>query len=217
MNFDLTRRDVLKSAGLGAGAALLTPVLGQLAAHAAGDSRAARKRVVFVLQCNGINPAHLMPAGMKRPRNGRPTNSKLEEVSLDRLELPAAIEPLAPYKGRLALVHGLSGRIALSDHSANFGALGCYPANKGPLAATLDHAVGAAIPGIIPQVGLGIMNKPETTMNYQLSASGPGKTSPIQCSPELAFRALFGSVAGGSSRQAFDRKTNLLDFMADDV
>lgn len=54
-------------------------------------------------------------------------------------------------------------------------------------------------------------------MNYQLSAAGPGKVSPIQCSPELAFKALFGSVTGGTTRRAFDRRTNLLDFMVDDV
>ena len=54
-------------------------------------------------------------------------------------------------------------------------------------------------------------------MNYNFSASGAGKAVPIQCSPELAFKALFGSVAEGSGKDAFDRKTNLLDFMAEDV
>jgi hypothetical protein len=54
-------------------------------------------------------------------------------------------------------------------------------------------------------------------MNYNFSASGPGKAAPIQCSPELAFKSLFGSVTDGSGKEAFDRKTNLLDFMAEDV
>ncbi|MFX5793494.1 DUF1552 domain-containing protein, partial [Acinetobacter baumannii] len=54
-------------------------------------------------------------------------------------------------------------------------------------------------------------------MNYAYSASGPGKAVPIVCSPELAFKSLFGSVSEGNSRQAFDQRTNLLDFMADDV
>ena len=49
------------------------------------------------------------------------------------------------------------------------------------------------------------------------ASANPIKMAPIPCSPELAFRGLFGSVAGGNSRQAFDRRTNLLDFMADDV
>ncbi|MEZ0265702.1 MAG: DUF1552 domain-containing protein, partial [Phycisphaerae bacterium] len=37
------------------------------------------------------------------------------------------------------------------------------------------------------------------------------------CSPDLAYKALFGSVAEGAGRKAFDRRTNLLEFMADDV
>jgi hypothetical protein len=218
MNTETTRRDLLKLAGYGTGAALLSPVLSQLAAHAAGDAKtAARKKVVFVMQCNGMSPNHLVPSGVTRPKNGRPTNEKTEEVALKDRELHPALAPLAPYAGRLALVQGLSGRIALSDHSANHGALGCFPANKGPMAQTIDCALGEANPGIMPFVALGMAEKLDQTLNYQLSASGPGKANPVQCAPELAFKALFGSVAGGNSRAAFDRRTNLLDFMADDV
>lgn len=218
MNVETTRREVLKLAGYGSAAALLTPMLGQLAAHAAGDAKAAnRKKVVFVMQCNGINPAHLVPSGLARPKNGRPTNEKLEEEPLKDRTLHAALDPLTPYKDRLALVQGLSGRIALSDHSANHGALGCYPANKGPMAATIDCALGAANPGIFPSVALGMAERPDQTLNYQLSSGGPGKANPVQCNPELAFKSLFGSVLNGTGRAAFDRRTNLLDFMADDV
>jgi hypothetical protein len=218
VNTETTRREVLKLAGYGASASLLTPMLGQLAAHAAGDAKSAnRKKVVFVLQCNGMNPAHLMPSSLERPKGGKWANDKLDEVSLKERTLHVAVEPLTPYKDRLALVQGLSGRIALSDHSANHGALGCYPANKGPMAATIDCALGEANPGIFPYVALGMAEKLDQTLNYQLSAAGPGKANPVQCNPELAFKALFGSVAGGNSRAAFDRRTNLLDFMADDV
>ncbi|HSI36323.1 MAG TPA: hypothetical protein VK986_22250, partial [Tepidisphaeraceae bacterium] len=66
---EMTRRAMLRRIGLGAGATLLSPVLGQLAAHAAGDARAAlRRRVVFVVQSNGMNPAHLLPGGVTRPK-----------------------------------------------------------------------------------------------------------------------------------------------------
>lgn len=218
MNAETTRREVLKLAGYGSAASLLAPMLSQVAAHAAGDAKvAARKKVVFVLQCNGMSPAHVLPSGVARPKNGKWSNDKLEEAALKDRALHAALEPLTPYKERLALVGGLSGRIALSDHSANHGALGCYPANKGPMAATIDCALGAANPGIFPSVALGMAEKPDQTLNYQLSASGPGKANPVQCNPELAFKALFGSVVGGNGRAAFDRRTNLLDFMADDV
>lgn len=218
-----SRRELLRGVTLGAGATLLAPILEQLAAHAAGAAQAARKRFVFVVQSNGMNPNHLVPVGAKRRADGRserPANDQLEELSLKDLELNPAIAALAPFQDRLALVQGLSGRIAeggTGGHSTNHGCLGCYPGSKGPMSATIDVALGEALPGILPHIGLGIMNKPDQTMNYQISAAGSGKAAPIQCSPELAYKGLFGSVAGGSSRQAFDRRTNLLDFMADDV
>ncbi len=220
MKFETTRRQLLKGVTLGAGGALLYPILSQLEAHASGEARPAPRRVVFVVQSNGMNPEHITPTGIQpltERGNRRPNNDTLFERPLRDVELPVPITALTPFKNRLSLIRGLSGRIALSDHSANHGALGCYPANRGPMAQTIDLALGDALPGIFRHVGLGIMNRADQTMNYSLSAAGPGRTTPIQCSPELAFRGLFGSVAGGNSRQAFDRRTNLLDFMADDV
>jgi hypothetical protein len=215
MTPDLNRRDALKGLTLGAGATLLTPILGQLRAHAAGEPAAVRKRVVFVLQTNGMNPAHLLPSGVERPRNGRPTNDRLEETPLAGRTLHTALEPLTPFQDRLALVQGLSGRIALNDHSTNHGCLGCYP-GKTPMAATIDNVLSEALPGIFPHVAVGYGGDTEP-MSYAFCASGPGKAVPIITSPDLAFRTYFGSVAEGAGRQAFDRRTNLLDFMADDV
>ncbi len=220
MTTETTRRTMMKSVALGAGATLLTPILNDLAAHAAGDEKLAiRKRVVFVMQSNGINPAHLVPDGMnRRPdgRNERPQNDALEEVALKGKTLHKALAPLAPFQDRLALVQGLSGRIALSDHSCNHGALGAYPANKGPMGQTIDSAVADALPGIFRHVALGYGGGTDP-MNYTYSASGPGKAVPILCSPDLAFKGLFGSVAEGAGRKAFDQRSHLLDFMADDV
>lgn len=220
MSTELTRRSLLKGIALGSGATLLSPILSQLAAEAAGDERrVSRKRVVFVVQSNGMNPAHLVPVGVKRRpdgRNERPMNDKSEELSLSDRELHPALEPLTPFKDQLTLVQGLSGRIAKSDHSANHGALGAYGASRGAMMQTIDSAISDALPGIFSHVALGL-NGGEGPMNYRISAAGPGKEVPIVCSPDLAFASLFGSVAEGSKKAAFDRRTNLLDFMADDV
>lgn len=215
-----TRRTMMKSVALGTGATLLAPVFGDLAAHAAGDEKkAARKRVVFVMQSNGINPAHLVPQGVKRRpdgRNERPQNDTLEEIALKGKTLHQALAPLAPYQDRMALVQGLSGRIALGDHSCNHGALGAYPGNKGPLGQTIDSTLADALPGTFRHVALGYGGGNDA-MNYTYSASGPGKAVPIICSPDLAFKGLFGSVAAGAGRTMFDQRSHLLDFMADDV
>lgn len=214
----LSRRAVLKGLSLGAGASILGPILSQLAAQSSG---ALRQRFVFVVQSNGIDPNHIIPAGLPvRKDKELPGNDQTIATPLAGRELPAAIGALAPFADRLTLIRGLSGRVAeggTGGHSTNHGALGCYPGSQGPMAQTIDCALGSALPGIVPNVGLGILSKPDHTLNYQISASGPGKAMPIQCSPEQAFCGLFGSVIGGENRAAFDRRTNLLDFMADDI
>lgn len=217
MTTQLTRRTLLKQVSLGAGATLLAPALARAAAHAAGDAKAAAPlRVVFVTQSNGMSPAHVCPKGWKVEGNGQPpANAKTQVVPLKDQELHPALEPLAAHKDRLTLVRGLSGKVAVSDHSANLGALGCYSARRGAVDQTIDSAVADALPGLFKHVLLGASTG--RGMNYSLSAAGPGKANPIVCDPDLAYRALFGTAAGGTARAAFDRRTKLLDFMADDV
>ncbi len=217
MTSELTRRALFRDITLGAGATLLGPILGQLAAHAAGTPAAVRKRVVFCLQTNGMNPAHVCPDGWNLEKNGQPpANADTVEVSLLGKALHKALDPLAPFRDRLTLVRGLSGRVALGDHSCNHGALGAYPGNKGPLAQTVDSAVADALPGVFRHVAVGYAGGPDP-MNYAYSASGPGTPVPIVTSPDLAYKSLFGSVAAGAARQQFDRRSDLLGFMADDV
>jgi len=171
------------------------------------------------MQSNGMNPEHITPRAIQPPvdrGNRRPNNDTLFERPLRDAELPAPISPLAPFKSKLSVIRGLSGRIALSDHSANHGALGACPANKGPMSQTIDSALAEALPGTFPHVALGYGGSTDP-MNYSYSASGPGKAVPIVCSPDLAFKGLFGSVAQGAGRVAFDQRSHLLDFMADDV
>ncbi|MFO0819708.1 MAG: DUF1552 domain-containing protein [Pirellulales bacterium] len=212
------RRTLLQLAGYGSSAALLSPILSQLETQAAGTAEASLpRRIVFVVQSNGMNPNHLRPEGVSPPKDGRATNDTLEELSLVDRKLHPAIAGLEPFQQRLTLIQGLSGKIALSDHSANHGALGCYPANKGPMAQTIDSALSDVLPGVFKHVALGLSGRADGAMNYDISASGPGKAIPIVCSPALAFSSLFGSVSEGAGRKAFNHKTNLLDFMAADV
>lgn len=210
-----SRRHFLTGLTLGAGATALTPVLRSLEAQAAG--RPAPHRVVFVVESNGLYPHHVQPAGVDRPRGGA---DRLIDRSLDGLELNAAIDPLAPYKDRLTLIQGLSGRIAeggSGGHSTSCGGLGCYPGSRGAFAQTVDSALGDALPAPVAHVALGIVKSPEAATHHGLSASGPGRPVPIQCRPDLAFRSLFGLATDPAERQTFDLKTDLLDFMADDV
>lgn len=214
---EFTRRAALKGLTLGAGATILGPFLAGLAAHAAGSDKAIRRRIVIVMQSNGLRPSFITPSGHKWKDDGKGGTSAREvlELALHDRQLPAALEPLTPFKDRMALIQGLSGRVALSDHSANHGALGCYSANK-VLGQTIDSALADALPAVFPHVLLGLDGGGDV-MNYAHSALGPNKPLPTITSPDLAFRSLFGSVDGGSSKAQFNRQTHLLEFMADDV
>jgi len=48
-----------------------------------------------------------------------------------------------------------------------------------------------------------------------MSAAGPGRKNPTICHPAIAYKTLFGSVAGGQAAKEFAVKTNLLDFSAE--
>jgi hypothetical protein len=214
----LSRRRFFRGITLGAGASLLGPLLQRVAAESAG---VLPLRFVFVLQSNGMNPNHIIPEGITRRKDQELfPNVETLEVPLTGRELPAPIAELAPFKRHLTLVQGLSGRSSeggSGGHSTNHGALGCYPGSAGPMAQTIDSALGDAQPGIIRHVGLGVLAKPDQTLNHLISCAAPGKVTPLQCAPEQAFRSLFASALGGADRASFARRTHLLDFMVDDV
>ncbi|MEX2214169.1 MAG: DUF1552 domain-containing protein [Phycisphaeraceae bacterium] len=217
----IPRRDLLKGMTLGAGALVLSPFVQRLQAAAAG--KAAPKRFVFVVESNGVRPEQLAPSGIKRnARNQGPFNGPAEfvEVALADRDLPMSLEPVKPWKDRVTIVQGLSGRINGGGHSNNFGALGCFP-TKGEstnvAGETIDGALAKINPGVFPHIGLGISKRLENNVIYNVSAWGPSKALPTICRPDQAYATLFGSVAGGKAREEFIARNNLLDFLKDDV
>lgn len=219
----MKRRQFLKSVSLGAGSVLLSPVLRQLQAQANGD--APPLRFVFVLESNGRLPKFMQPSGIEWPDGQYHTRvEKLIDQPLARAnKLPAGMAPLEPFKDRMTVIQGLSGKIADGGgHSANFGALGCCPGKAPdgtykPLNETIDAALGRALPAVFPQLVLGIVKDSNLSMVYNCSGTGKNKPIPTICHPELAYSAVFGSVAEGSARQQFNSDQNLLDFMVDDI
>jgi hypothetical protein len=206
-----TRRRFLQTALTGSGAIFLAPFVRQLDAAPGPAGRPVR--IVFVLQGNGVYPAQIQPEGIERPRNP----STIEDRPLAGHTLARSIDPLEPFKDRLTLLNGLSGKVARGSHSSDFGALGCYPQTKGPFAETIDAALAKHLGGIFPHVGLGVRTEGGQSIIYNVSAWEKSKALPTQCNPMMAYQRLFASAATGDARKQFDVKTNLLDFMADDV
>lgn len=222
----LSRRDLLRNSIFGAGALTLSPVWDQIQAQAAGVELV--PRFVFVVEGNGLPPLHVTPLGYKHKavKAGGGWVSGVEKTIDDPLadkELPESLQPIKEFQDQLTLVHGLSGKIAGGGHSNDFGALGAYNCGSGvgssgaPQAETIDVAIGKKLRGIFPHICVGISDKPEHNIIYNCSAWGKGQPMPTICQPMTSYSNLFGSVAGGSSKAEFNAKTNLLDFLVEDV
>jgi hypothetical protein len=195
--------------------------LDQLEAHAAGGPTP--RRFVFVVEGNGVNPDHFVPPGVERPSARIDTSGyritdaeRYREVGLRDHDLPSALEPLARYKDRMAIVQGLSGRVAEGGHSVNFGALGLYGRNRGPAGQTIDAALAQELPSPMSHVGLGIVSKPNFSVVQNISARGPGQALPTICDPKAAHFALFGSTLP-DGRSDFAAEPKILDFLLDDL
>ena len=219
----MQRRDFLRGVSLGSSGLLLSPVLRQLQAYADGDPPPLR--FVFVLESNGRLPKFMQPAGIEWSEgqyHNRIETLRDQPIAAEN-RLPTGLAPLEPYKDRITVIQGLSGKIADGGgHSANFGALGCCPGKAPdgtykPLTQTIDAALGEALPAIFPQLVLGISKDPTLSMIYNCSANGPNRPNPTLCHPELAYGTVFGSVADGEARSRFESDRNLLDFMVDDI
>ena len=221
-----SRREFLKGTGLGVGAVALSPVMQQLQARAAGVAPKA-PRFVFVVESNGLPPAHVAPSGIKRgSRRQEPLNgtSDFVEAALADHDLPGSLEPIKPWKDKVTIIQGLSGKVCGGGHSNNFQALGSFGAGRGQsgestavLGPTIDGALAQHLGGIFPYVGLGISGRLENSVVYTISAIDKNKPLPIIVKPDQAMGMLFGSVAGGNAKSEFLAKRNLLDFLKDDI
>jgi uncharacterized protein DUF1552 len=174
-------------------------------------------RFVFVLHPNGWPFSEAQPKGLPRMESGP---DRVSERPLKDLELPASLEPLAPFKDRLTIVQRLNGVHSHPYHGGAYGALsGSREARRSPLAESIDAALARAHPGVFPLVGLGIdpRSRDSESTQYVCSAWGPDQPAPTQVDPASAYRRLFGSVAGKDAQSDFQARGKLLDFLKDDV
>ena len=86
MKLNPSRRHFLQGISLGTGAAVLSPVLQQVAAHAAGATPG--KRFVFVVEGNGLPWQQIQPVGLARAKEGE--RAKLVNVGLGDHEIGRA-------------------------------------------------------------------------------------------------------------------------------
>jgi hypothetical protein len=218
----ITRRNALQRISLGAGGALLAPILSELQANAEG--KAPPKRFVFFVQTQGLQSWAVKPPEVER-KEKRDSQSAIY-IGVDQtvvrpmkpLSLAQDLEPLAKFKDRLTIVQGLNGTHVSPYHGGPYGALGGFRQGDTAHGQTIDCALGKALPAIFPMVGLGVGRyEGITNVAYCSSAWGANQHAPILCSADYAYKVLFGSVLQGTERTEFDARTDLLAFMKDDV
>ena len=128
----ISRRRAIRN--ICAGSLSVAPFLQGFAARAAEKSDKLPKRFVFIVRANGILP-HRDPAndvaGLVVPRGAPLRQKKFRGESLAKHKLPGGLKALDPYKDRLSIFQGLSGRMASSDHGSGYGALGAFKSGKG--------------------------------------------------------------------------------------
>ena len=192
----IDRRKALKGVTLGAGATALSPFLKQL--HAA-EEQDIPKRFVFVVKSSGLQGEYLNPEGLK---HGGET---LVDESLKDRRLSDSMKSLEPFKDRLTIIQGLSGKMTLSGHSAFYGALGGYKASAHapPLFATIDGHLSEKLPSVFNHVGFKMGEGSQGVTFPAISAKAKGQQLPFQQNPMAAFENLFGSILeGGDLRKS---------------
>lgn len=230
----ITRRHLLKTSGLLAGASLLGgATLGSRTSSAAGGNPC---RVVIFLEGNGIRPACMRDPLTQQTLDGvakKPVVSCRDYAHDDPVLLPAAPLDQAralgsltggngelPLVDRAALVLGLSATYLGGGHSTDFGALSAMRSPGGPASATLETVL-STIPEVrgntpfdVIRIGVGDSSTP---LNYSSCAFAAGKPAPLLMSPSAAFASLFGSVASGASGEEFQTRKDWLEFGLEDV
>jgi hypothetical protein len=207
----INRRTVLKGITLGAGAAALSPFLKHLAA---AETQQLPKRFVFVVKSSGLQGEHLNPEGLKHG------GSTLVDEPLAGRKLSDSMKSLEPFKDKLTIIQGLSGRMTQAGHSAFYGALGGFkaPAHTPPLFATIDGHLSEKFPSVFNHIGFKMGEGSQGITFPSISAKGKGQQLPFQQNPMGAFENLFGSIlVGGDLKKKYTRTGNVLDAMSADI
>lgn len=217
----LSRRSFLKTA---AGAALFGAFY-----RDAWAQTVTPKRLVLVLECNGIYPRAFLSEGTRAAlgadkiggrhifMNAYP-DTVLERPN-DDLSTALCLGPLAGSAGELnlvkrsAVVLGLSSLIAGGGHSSGTGALSSAVDGS---AATIDALLASRLKGNAPfdAIRLGTSSA-LTPIAYQTCAFGRRKPAGILVNPTLAYNTLFGAMAAGVSTG--EERKMLFEFARSDV
>ena len=226
----LSRRRLLQSLGLGAGALMLGP---RFLRHAAAESSAPR-RFVFVVEGNGFVPKVTLsplaqerldtelssPIGEDRWWSRKYTHTEPLLIDTPDLDQAIALGALADQglTERASVIYGLSSRIVGGGHSGRHGVLSSTRTVGGsPGGQTIDAYLAARLGAESPfdAVRLGVGSG--GAVNLGTCAAARGDAIPLILNPQTAHGLLFGAAGAGRAGQAFADRRMMLDFAESDV
>lgn len=226
-----SRRSFLEKLGLGAGSLLLSNVAQTLVDEAWG-AVPTRKRVVFYLNTNGLNPWYnFTPKEFRKENPKDPWGPDIDEPVLGApttYTWPRMLKNLEPYRNRMLLCDGLANRLPNSQHSNGYGALSCVSASNGdnenggpPGGITIDQYLANKIgAGTAKKSVLMGINKYTAEQASSVFAAGKDQPLPHLCGENVLFNSLFGSMTGPTTVVGADPNIKnhiLIDSMRDDV
>ena len=156
-------------------------------------------------------------------QHARPlTITTLHLADATALNVLAPGQGVSDLRGEAVVLFGLSSKVAGGGHGSGYGALSSAASRGGvPTAISIDSWLSRQ-PGVDRQtpfetIRLGVVPKVDQRLQYGLCAFGARRPAPIVVDPNVAFNSLFGSIAEGPAQRAFNSRSDLLSFAAQDV
>lgn len=194
-----TRRDLLKSTIVGAGALSLTPCFNLFGAEP--PTSGFPKRFVFIRKSNGERPLEIALPTFSAQDKALDEKKQPLEIDLDRHELPVYLRGLEKHKANLCILQGLSCTMSENGHYSYSSIMGAYKSNRDSLSsikrATIDFELAKLYPSPFGHIELSLTGNYSTFRTGIVSgysASGPHQRNYCYADPQTAYNELFRSV-----------------------
>lgn len=206
-----SRRDFLRTSGLGVGAMALAPSFNQVIA--APGAVGIPKRFIFIRKSSGIRPLEIALRDFSDKDRALDEKKQPLEVDLDRHELPKWLRGLDAYKEHMTILQGLSAKMSENVHYSFSSVMGCFKSNRNTLSAikrtTVDFELAKLFPSPFGHVELSFAGG-RTGIVSGYSAPAPQTRNYCYADPDTARSELFKSVL---NPEAVNSDNDMLSFL----
>jgi hypothetical protein len=213
-----SRRSFIKQSIFGVGTLALAPIYGSALAQAVQDGvpgvlpsvlGGAPRRFVFIRKSNGLRPNEVALPSFSESEKAKETQKQGFEVDLDKHELPAWLEALAPYKKNMSILQGLSAMMSENGHHSYSSVLGAFKSGGNSISgikrATIDFELAKLFPSPFGHVELAMRGDHTSFLQGIIAgycAPAAHQRNYCYADPMTAYTELFKSVDNPASVSA---------------